>query len=128
MCIHYSTMNLLASCKVCLCFYCCVGINTIRYDFIFMKIGFLSMIIYIMVFKVCCICSTRQFYNECINEWYHLYHCGLSYNDCSIRVYRSFNYNFLQMLNIAINSCFTHLYYTDSILNVFNDPLCLKLC
>ena len=32
------------------------------------------------------------------------------------------------MLNTAINSYFTHLYYTDSILNAFYDPLCLKLC
>ena len=58
-----------------------------------------------------------------------VYHYALSYNDCSIRVYRSIvHYNFSQMLNIAIKIYFTISYYASIMFNVFNDPLCSKLC
>ena len=42
--------------------------------------------------------------------------------------YKIVHYNFLQMLNITINTYFTLRSYADIMLNAFNDPLCSKLC
>ena len=44
----------------------------------------------------------------------------LEYIDCSLQ--------FPQMLDIAINIYFTLTYYAGSILNVFSDLSCSKLC
>ena len=58
---------------------------------------------------------------EYINEWHQS--IPLSYDDCSIRVYRSFTTISHKCLN-AININFTISYYANIILNAFNDPLC----
>ena len=50
---------------------------------------------------------------------------ALSYDDCSIRVYRLFTTIFHKLLNIAI---ITLLYYAGIMLNAVSDLLCSKLC
>ena len=58
-----------------------------------------------------------------------VYHYAPLYDDCFIRVYRSFTiHNFPQMLDIAININFTIPYYAGIMLNAFDDLLCSKLC
>ena len=58
-----------------------------------------------------------------------LYYYVLSYDDCSIRVYRLFTTIFHKSINVAIN-LFYFLLYTSimHMLNAFIDPLCSKLC
>ena len=58
-------------------------------------------------------------------------HYAPLYDDCFIRVYRSFTihkHNFPHLLDIAININFTIPYYAGIMLNAFNDLLCSKLC
>ena len=55
-CIHYSIKNLLASYKVCLCFYWCIWINIVQHGCLivvgfkisWISLGFLSMKIYVL--------------------------------------------------------------------------------
>ena len=56
-----------------------------------------------------------------------LYYNRLSYDDCSIRVYRSFTTFFYKCFNIAINICFALPYYVGIMLKYFQSPIMLKI-
>ena len=55
------------------------------------------------------------------------YQYALLFNDCSIRVYRSFCCNLHKCRNIAINPINFIFYYAGIMLNALSDPLCSKL-
>ena len=72
-------------------------------------------------------CSKQFLYKlllECINEstsiLYHTMTVLLDYTDCLLQ--------FFINAYIAINICFVLPYYVGIMLNVFNHPLCSKLC
>ena len=65
---------------------------------------------------------------ECINERYQVHHVQ-SYDDCSIRVYRSFTTIFHKCLVLLLILIFIlHFPNAGIMLNAFNDPLRLKAC
>ena len=54
MCIHYSTKNLLANYKLCLCFYCDISVNPAWYDCLIF-VGFVRFLIIYEVFYTWCL-------------------------------------------------------------------------